>query len=543
MRHTARVLCLVAGVAGAAAAAGCTGGPAPLTAAERGQRTRIRTLRRTFHATKFATNPLDAERTVDSACRAMRALKTEGEVRKAVTEIDQHPGFLAQIAVQREGSMSDRADHRRFVVRPQVYLIAVQHVLMRVEIDALYREVRAAKREVLALTEPLRLLGDADFRVAVTAPITMPPHYLASPAMAEWIRTRALEQIERAALSPAAQQHTLAGLPLLFPADITSDVGRYALELLDEFLTGNTAMRNHKAPWILDALKNPELPQLERLILLRKLLSDSAAIDELVTVFDAKAQGAGFVMRRLGLAANADARAAAAMVLPPGSQVIPPRVLLGSEGNALAALKPQLRAPDIAVRAAAALAWEGVPGIDLGDYDPRGSADQLDAALQALDDRIAAFRAKAAAGNTASTGPKSGPNTAPGSGSGGDPLNPVAKPTTPKAEPPSRAKRRLMKKALRAAGLLCDDFVRQLRRNPTSMLDVYEAYRRNHPWGGCHDAGDGRLIHEPSTYHLDVRTRPDGATLTVWADPPPGSGAASYWWDASTGSVRVVRKK
>lgn len=517
----------------AAAAPGCAGGPETFSVEETGQRTRILAMRRALHATRLATSRPEAERSAAAACTALRALKTEGEVRRAVTEIDQHPGFVAQIAMERSGTVSGHVDGKPIVERPQVYLVTVVHVLMRIEVDPRYAEVRSAELEVLRLEEPLRLLADTDFRVAATAPQTLPAHYRATPALAAFVRERALELIDRVALPDAAKQRMRDGMPLLFTPGLTTDRGLYAFELLEEFLGAGTPMRNTRVAWIIDALKNTDLPQGERLWLLRRMLRDGTSVDELLTVFDAQAEGAGFVMRRLGLATDIDVRAAAAMVLPPGSQVIPAHALLGSEGAALAALMSQLNHPDLAVRTAAALAWEGVPGISLGDYDPRSAEPDRAGALKDLDDRIAAVRVKQAAGT---------PTEPEGAGSRADPLNPFAKPTGD-PEPPSLPQRAVMRSALRAAGLLCDDFIRQLGRAPVSMLDVYEAYRKNHPWGGCHDAGDGRLIHEPSTYHFDVRARPGSKALTVWAVPPQGTGAASYYWDNTSDSIKVVRPK
>jgi hypothetical protein len=524
---------VAATVLAACAAAGCAGGPEELPAGERAQRERILAMRQAVFDTRLVKDPASAENAVARAAARLLALREQGEVRAALGEIDQHPGFVAQISAERENIAS--MGNQRNAARPQAYYIAVHTLLMRVEFDATYREIRSAALEPLTLARPLQLLGDEDWRVAVTAPQAMPAHYLATPAMAEWIRARAMEHIDGAKLDDAARARTIGGMDLLFPPAVTSDVGDFASKLLDEFLGGRTPLRTTKASWLVNAFSNPELPQFERLLLLRHMLRDGLAVEELLTVFEARAAGAGRVIRKLGLSKDRDVRAAVAMALPPGSEVIPAHAVLGSEGIALAALQPQLSDPAIAVRAAAALAWEGVPGINLGDYDPRAAADARAAALEDLADRIAVARAKAEAGDTT--------DQPQGAGSSADPLNPFAKPEQPAVAKPTREQRKLMRAALRAAGLLCDDFIRQLKRDPVSMMDVYEAYQRNHPWGGCHDAGDGRLMHEPSNYHLDVRRRPDGTGLTVWADPPKGSGGASYWWDNSTASIKFVRPK
>lgn len=515
-----------------AAAAGCESGPEPLSAEELDQHKRIFAMREAILATKQAKDPAAAEGAVARASAKLLALREQGEVRAALAEIDQHPGFIAQVSTERENVTA--MGNQRNAARPQAYYVAVHHLLMRVEFDATYREVRSAGLEPIQLARPLQLLGDSDWRVAVTAPQTMPPHYLATPAMAAWIRARAMEHIDGARLDDATRARTIGGLDLLFPPTVTSDVGDFASKLLDEFLGGRTPLRTSKASWLVNALSNPELPQFERLWLLRQMLRDGLAVEELMSVFKARAEGAGRVIRKLGLSKDRNVQAAVAMALPPGSEVIPAHAVLGSEAIALTALQPQLRDDAIAVRVAAALAWEGVPGIHLGDYDPRASEQDREAALEDLADRIAVKRAQAQGGATSGE---------PKRGGGGDWRNPIARPKPAPGTKPTREQRKLMRAALRAAGLLCDDFIRQLKRDPVNMMDVYEAYQRNHPWGGCHDAGDGRLMHEPSNYHLDVRRRPDGAGLTVWADPPEGSGGASYWWDNTSASIKFVRPK
>lgn len=518
--------------------AGCAAAKPELTGPERQQRERIYAMRLALHATRTAKPGADAEQRVAAACARLLALKTEGEVRRAVTELELHPNFLAQIAVERANRTASRTTDPRkeIVTRPQVFLIGVQQLLMRVEIEALFRQVSKAGVEELEFTEALSLLADPDFRTAAAAGPRLPPHYRATQAMSDFARARADDRLDAMTLQPGVRELARNALPLLFPPPITSTAGGYAAQHLEHFLGGNTAHRTAEATGLIDALRTPELPQHERLQLLRRMLRNGDSVDELLTVFGARAQGAGFVMRRLALSPDRDVRAAAILALPPGSRVIPAAALVGGEGVALAALQPQLDDPSVTVRAAAALAWEGVPGISLGSYDPRASADDRAAALEALADRIAEARAKAQAA-------AAGTSTPAGAGSSSDPLNPFAKPKTDTTEPPSREQRKLMRTALRAAGLLLDDFIRQLKRDPVNMVDVYEAYQRTHPWGGCHDAGDGRLKHEPSTYHLDVRKRPDGRGLTVWADPPEGSGGASYWWDKSTSSIKFVRAK